>query len=78
MSLLEDISRDRRVLLYAVVLALAIICIGFYGLKFGLDLQGGSYLQLQLQGAVVQIDVDPENILEMQFNASSVERRADS
>jgi preprotein translocase subunit SecD len=78
MSLLEDISRDRRVLLYAVVLALAIIFIGFYGLKFGLDLQGGSYLQLQLQGAVVQIDVDPEDILKEQFNASSVERRADS
>lgn len=78
MSLLENISRDRRVVLYAVVLALAIICIGFYGLKFGLDLQGGSYLQLQLQGAVVQIDVDPEDILKEQFNASSVERRADS
>jgi preprotein translocase subunit SecD len=78
MSLLYDLSRDPRVVLYAVVLALAIICIGVFGLHFGLDLQGGSYLQLQLQGAVVQVDVTPENILEGQFNASSVEKRADS
>lgn len=74
MSLLEDLSKDRRVVLYAVVLALAIILIGTMGLKFGLDLQGGSYLQLQLQGAVAQVDVTPEKILEVQFNASSVEK----
>ncbi len=78
MSLLDDISKDRRVILYAVVLALAIIFIGAFGLKFGLDLQGGSYLQLQLQGAVTQVDVSPEKILEVQFNASSVEKHADS
>jgi preprotein translocase subunit SecD len=74
MSLLEDLSKDRRVVLYAVVLALAIILIGTLGLKFGLDLQGGSYLQLQLEGAVAQVDVTPEKILETQFNASSVEK----
>ena len=74
MSLLEDLSKDRRVVLYAVVLAVAIILIGTLGLKFGLDLQGGSYLQLQLEGAVTQVDVTPEKILEVQFNASSVER----
>ncbi len=74
MSLLEDLSKDRRVVLYAVVLALAIILIGTLGLKFGLDLQGGSYLQLQLEGAVAQVDVTPEKILETQFNASSVQK----
>jgi preprotein translocase subunit SecD len=74
MSLLEDLSKDRRVVLYAVVLALAIVLIGTFGLKFGLDLQGGSYLQLQLEGAVTQVDVTPEKILEVQFNASSVEK----
>ena len=74
MTLLEDLSKDRRVVLYAVVLALAIILIGTLGLKFGLDLQGGSYLQLQLEGAVAQVDVTPEKILEVQFNASSVEK----
>jgi preprotein translocase subunit SecD len=74
MSLLEDLSKDRRVVLYAVVLAVAIILIGTLGLKFGLDLQGGSYLQLQLEGAVAQVDVTPEKILETQFNASSVQK----
>ncbi len=74
MSLLEDLSKDRRVVLYAVVVAVAIILIGTIGLKFGLDLQGGSYLQLQLEGAVTQVDVTAEKILEVQFNASSVEK----
>ncbi|MCX6679547.1 MAG: preprotein translocase subunit SecD [Methanothrix sp.] len=78
MSLFEDLSKDRRVALYAVVVALAIISIGFFGLKFGLDLEGGSYLQLQLQGAEAQIDVSPEKILEVQFNASSVEKHGQS
>ncbi len=78
MSLFEELSKDRRVVLYAVVVALAIISIGFFGLKFGLDLEGGSYLQLQLQGAEAQIDVSPEKILEMQFNASSVEKHGQS
>lgn len=76
MSLLEDLSKDKRVVLYAVAVALAIISIGFFGLKFGLDLEGGSYLQLQLQGAEAQIDISPERILEYQFNATSVEKRA--
>ena len=78
MSLFEELSRDRRVVLYAVFVALAIISIGFFGLKFGLDLEGGSYLQLQLQGAEAQIDVAPEKILEFQFNASSVEKHGQS
>jgi preprotein translocase subunit SecD len=78
MSLFEELSKDRRVVLYAVFVALAIISIGFFGLKFGLDLEGGSYLQLQLQGAEAQIDVSPEKILEAQFNASSVEKHGQS
>ncbi len=78
MSLFEELSKDRRVILYAVFVALAIISIGFFGLKFGLDLEGGSYLQLQLQGAEAQIDVSPEKILEMQFNATSVEKHGQS
>ena len=78
MSMLEELSKDRRVVLYVAFVALAIISIGFFGLKFGLDLEGGSYLQLQLQGAEAQIDVSPEKILEMQFNASSVEKHGQS
>lgn len=78
MSLIEEMARDKRVLLFALFLALAMICIGYFGLKYGLDLQGGSYLQLKLQGAMVQVDVNPESILGYQFNASSVERHGNS
>lgn len=78
MSLFEDFSKDPRVVLYFVVVALAILSIGFFGLKFGLDLEGGSYLQLQLQGGVAQIDVSPEKILENQFHAASAEKRGDN
>ena len=78
MSLIEELSRDKRVLLFALVLALAIICIGAFGLKYGLDLQGGSYLQLKLQGAMVQVDADPESILGYQFDSNSVERHGNS
>lgn len=78
MSLSSDLFKDRRVVLYIAAVALALIFIGFFGLKFGLDLEGGSYLQLQLQGAVAQIDVTPERVLQNQFNATSVEKHGDS
>ncbi|MDM7934883.1 MAG: hypothetical protein QUS08_05780 [Methanothrix sp.] len=78
MSQIEDLFRDPRVLLYAAAVVLALVFIGYFGLRFGLDLEGGSYLQLQLQGAVAQVDVEPERILELQFNATSAERRGDS
>jgi preprotein translocase subunit SecD len=36
-------------------------------LKFGLDLDGGSWLQMQLQGAIAQIDADPGKIIQVEF-----------
>ncbi|NMB85740.1 MAG: Protein-export membrane protein SecD [Methanosaeta sp. PtaB.Bin018] len=78
MSLLHDLSKDRRVVVYAAAVVLALIFIAVFGLKFGLDLEGGSYLQLQLQGAVAQVDVSPEKILEAQFHGTSVEKHGDS
>ncbi len=36
-------------------------------LKYGLDLQGGSWLQLQLQGAIAQIDADEGKIIQAEF-----------
>jgi len=78
MSLLNDFSKDPRVILYFVVVALSILSLAYFGLNFGLDLEGGSYLQLQLQGAVTQIDVSPEMILESQFQAATVEKRGDN
>ncbi len=87
MSFLEDASKDPRVVIYAIAVVLALILIltplpsiigASSGLKYGLDLEGGSWLQLQLQGAVVQIDADPAEILKDQFGATSVEHRGDS
>lgn len=87
MSLYNDLTSDRRVMAWAGAVILALILIltplpGYiglnHGLNYGLDLQGGSYLQLQLQGSVVQLNVDPQKILEKQFNASTVEQHSDS
>ncbi len=84
MSLWDDLSKDYRVMIWAAFVIIALIFIatplpGYvglnHGLKYGLDLEGGSWLQLQLQGAMVQLDVSPEKILEKQFNASSVQRQ---
>lgn len=36
-------------------------------LKYGLDLDGGSWLQVQLQGAIVQADADPGKIVQVEF-----------
>ncbi len=36
-------------------------------LKYGLDLDGGSWLQMQLQGAIAQIDADPGKIIQIEF-----------
>lgn len=36
-------------------------------LKYGLDLEGGSWLQLQLQGAVAQVDADANKIVKAEF-----------
>ena len=78
MSLINDLFKDTRVVIYAAAVILAIILIAVFGLKFGLDLEGGSYLQLQLQGAVTQVDVAPEKILEFQFGASNAEKHGDT
>jgi preprotein translocase subunit SecD len=36
-------------------------------LKYGLDLDGGSWLQMRLLGAIAQIDADPGKIIYMEF-----------
>ena len=36
-------------------------------LNYGLDLQGGSWLQLQLQGAIVQVSADENKIIQSEF-----------
>lgn len=36
-------------------------------LKYGLDLEGGSWLQLKLQGAIAQVDADEKKIVQEEF-----------
>src|SRR5659263_76938 len=36
-------------------------------LKYGLDLEGGSWLQLQLQGAIAQVTADQGKIIQGEF-----------
>ncbi|HPE63369.1 MAG TPA: preprotein translocase subunit SecD [Methanothrix sp.] len=73
---MTEITKDPRVLIFFVAVAAALIILapiptesGIHSrLKYGLDLEGGSWLQLKLQGAIVQPQVDPINILEKQFS----------
>lgn len=64
----------RVILLIAVVLgSLAVIMPSYSNgefhtnLKYGLDLEGGSWLQLQLQGVVAQVDADERKIIQADF-----------
>jgi preprotein translocase subunit SecD len=79
---------DPRIAIYlaAVLIALALIAplpIGQGGslesrLKYGLDIEGGSWLQLKLEGAVVELNIDPIKVLEKQFETTSVDKQGDS
>lgn len=72
---MTEITKDPRVVIFLVAVAAALIILapipgdgGLHSrLKYGLDLEGGSWLQLKLQGAIVQPHVDPINILDKQF-----------
>ncbi len=46
--------------------------------ELGFSDAGGSWLLLKPLGAIVQVNATPEKILEVQFNASSVEKHDDS
>ncbi|MDF0593509.1 preprotein translocase subunit SecD [Methanotrichaceae archaeon M04Ac] len=72
---MTEITKDPRVIIFfAAVIASLLILAPMPGdgglqtrLKYGLDLEGGSWLQLKLQGAIVQPQLDPIKILEKQF-----------
>lgn len=68
----KSIFRDLRVIVFILALLGSIIFInpgynfedGFTtNLKYGLDLEGGSWLQVKLQGALVQVDADTNLLL---------------
>jgi preprotein translocase subunit SecD len=65
----QSIFRDFRIIVFVIAILASIIFIqpgysseeGFTtGLNYGLDLEGGSWLQVQLQGAVAQLDADAQ------------------
>ncbi len=68
----KSIFRDLRVIIFIIALLGSIVFIhpgysseeGFTtNLKYGLDLEGGSWLQVKLQGALVQVDADTNMLL---------------
>lgn len=68
----KSIFKDIRVIIFIIALLGSIIAIhpsynsqdGFTtNLNYGLDLEGGSWLQVKLQGALVQVDADSAMIL---------------
>jgi preprotein translocase subunit SecD len=71
----EPFYKNPRVLLLVFVIlgSIAAIMPSYSGgefqtrLKYGLDLQGGSWLQLQLQGAIAQVDADEGKIIRTEF-----------
>lgn len=68
--------KPRVLLLIFVILAsIAVLTVSYKNgevsvgsnLKYGLELEGGSWLQLQLQGAIVQVDANQTKIIQTEF-----------
>ena len=68
----KSIFKDIRVIVFIIALLGSVVFIhpgynsqeGFTtNLKYGLDLEGGSWLQVKLQGALVQVDADTKLLL---------------
>ncbi len=55
-----EFIRDKRVLILIICLIASVVCISTIGIQQGLDLKGGSVIQLQLEKAV---DTDTMNIV---------------
>lgn len=67
-------KKSRFLLLaFAILVSLAAIMPSYSNgefqtnLKYGLDLEGGSWLQLQLQGAIAQVEADEGKIIQSEF-----------
>ncbi|MDO9516742.1 MAG: preprotein translocase subunit SecD [Methanosarcinaceae archaeon] len=75
----QSIFKNRRVQLFILVLLASLVAIhpwyvsgeGFTtNLNYGLDLEGGSWLQIKLQGAVAQVDADPGMIVKQMVEST--------
>ncbi len=73
---MTEIPKDPRIIIFVVAVAAALLILAPMPsdnglqtrLKYGLDLEGGSWLQLKLQGSIIQPQVDPVKILEKEFS----------
>ena len=71
----DSLIRDPRILLLIAGIIVSIILIYPHptdggistSLNYGLELEGGSWLQLELQGAIVEIDSNPATIIEYEY-----------
>ncbi|MFP4654100.1 MAG: preprotein translocase subunit SecD [Methanohalobium sp.] len=72
--------RNRRVQIFIIALIASLIAIqpiyvpgegAQSNLNYGLDLEGGSWLQLQLQGAIAQVDGDPSEMVKEVVESST-------
>jgi preprotein translocase subunit SecD len=72
MSDKKDIFKNPRIIIYILAILAAIILIhpGYTPgqgvtthLNYGLDLEGGSWLQIKLEGALAQLDADPGQLV---------------
>jgi preprotein translocase subunit SecD len=77
MSEEEPFYKKPRVLLLLIVIlcSIAVMTVSYKNgelkignnLRYGLDLEGGSWLQLQLQGAIAQVNADEKKIIQSEF-----------
>jgi preprotein translocase subunit SecD len=74
----KGMSSDPRIMLLVGALLLSLILLflpavfpelNYGGLKYGLDLDGGSWLQLRPEGAIAQIDADIGKIISHEYEA---------
>lgn len=73
----EPFYKKPRVLLLLIVIlcSIAVMTVSYKNselkignnLRYGLDLEGGSWLQLQLQGAIAQVNADEKKIIQSEF-----------
>jgi preprotein translocase subunit SecF len=69
--------KDFRIIVFVIAMLIALIAIhpgynseeGFTSnLQYGIDLDGGTCLKLQLDGVIAGIDADPVQIIEKEFS----------
>jgi preprotein translocase subunit SecD len=75
----KGLGRDPRILLTggAIIISLILLLLpaifpdmGFGGLRYGLDLDGGSWLRLKPEGAMAQVDADVGTIITHEYSSS--------